>query len=744
MYDDLTNLLTSSQGSMAYHMVLSFVLLSSLAIAINHSLQKRTHRNQRQIIGLALLIVIRLLLFVIAGLGAKNIFSLENSLPSVNRLADTLTILTLIWLWAFPQPGRKEDIISILSGILISLGGIIAIFLWSQQDISQPFNTTRLSFYWSLFNIILLLCGELILILRQPNQLSMGLVMITTLLCGEIGHAIFPNEGFDYPFWVRLTQLAALPLLFGIPYDSPTYQDDITQKTHPSDDLIQKPSPADLGNTGIDQGVFRSALSLIKADSKEEICLAFCRFIAQSMVADICLILMPQSTKGSVVLECGYDLIVQEQIPHKTFEQSVIPGLATAISHKKPLVYPLNSPDLNNLRQLLLLREIGHFLAVPIYDEDETVCIIVLLSPYSKHEWTITDQQYIRESTPEIISLIQRLFHAAPKITAKTTAPVLPVDDEKLLNELAVLQAQNISYEEQLANLKKLGEDYSASLEIIRSLEEKNKLLTQNLKQGGVEILERSITDQGDGTNSFHGVIASLVQELHQPMSSITGYTDLLLSESVGVLSGDQKNYLDRIRASTDRIHNLISNLDHISLLDSDKETVIPESIDLSEIIDEVITHTSAQIRQKEIVLRVDLPDQLPKLYSDKNAVQKILFHLFENAISATPPAAEIYVQAKLQNGNLDSSTIQLSITDSGKGIPQDKIPQVFSRLEDVENPPIPGVGNKGAGLSISKSLVEKLGGQIWVESVQDKGSTFHLLLPLLSMDHKINGETIS
>ncbi len=225
-------------------------------------------------------------------------------------------------------------------------------------------------------------------------------------------------------------------------------------------------------------------------------------------------------------------------------------------------------------------------------------------------------------------------------------------------------------------------------------------------------------------------IIASISQELRQPMSSIVGYTDLLLGESVGILGALQRKFLERVKASTERMGALVDDLIQVSSSAGEKVDLTRESVDLNGLIDEAVALTMGQLREKNILLRVDIPEQLPAITADKDAMQQILIHLLQNAGSASRMEGEISIRALLKKEEGLEDFILLQVSDSGAGISSEDMPRVFSRLYRADNALIQGVGDTGVGLSIVKTLVEAHGGRIWVDSEAGKGSTFSILLP--------------
>jgi signal transduction histidine kinase len=200
----------------------------------------------------------------------------------------------------------------------------------------------------------------------------------------------------------------------------------------------------------------------------------------------------------------------------------------------------------------------------------------------------------------------------------------------------------------------------------------------------------------------------------------------------VGILGALQKKFLERVKASIDRMNHLIDDLIQISTIDSGSYLFTLQPLELLEAIDTAIEATSTQFREKELSLRVNIGSGLPKLHTDKDALQQILLHLLQNAGTATPSNGEIFLTAKIYEKSQDD-VILLSVTDTGEGIPKEDLPRVFSRLYRADNPLIQGVGDTGVGLSIAKTLTEALGGRIWVESELGSGSTYSVLLPTKS-----------
>jgi signal transduction histidine kinase len=161
-------------------------------------------------------------------------------------------------------------------------------------------------------------------------------------------------------------------------------------------------------------------------------------------------------------------------------------------------------------------------------------------------------------------------------------------------------------------------------------------------------------------------------------------------------------------------------------------------------VIDDAITATRTQFREKGITLKMDIPDELPRVHGDRDALQQVMIQLLSNAYRASRTDGEVALTAKFEpkyrmpgrNGSSEEvvDAVFVSIRDGGGGIPLEEQSRVFSRLYRADNPLIQGLGDTGVGLSIARALTEIHGGRIWLESVPGVGSTFKLVIPLHGM----------
>ena len=230
-------------------------------------------------------------------------------------------------------------------------------------------------------------------------------------------------------------------------------------------------------------------------------------------------------------------------------------------------------------------------------------------------------------------------------------------------------------------------------------------------------------------------MIASLIQELRTPMTSITGYTDLLLSESVGILGALQRKFLQRVKANIERMHAHLDDLIEVTAIDTGQLRLEPEPVQIAELIEEAIMNAATQCAEKEINIHLDLEEPLPPIYADRDGLSQVVLNLLSNACLSSPSGSQVTITARVQPGGEHTigspDYLIITVTDAGGGIPPEDRHRVFNRLYRADHPLIPGVGERGVGLAVAKALVEAHGGRIWVDSEMGVGSTFTVLLPL-------------
>lgn len=272
-------------------------------------------------------------------------------------------------------------------------------------------------------------------------------------------------------------------------------------------------------------------------------------------------------------------------------------------------------------------------------------------------------------------------------------------------------------------------EDESLDEELRMALEEVS-FLSSSLAEAERKIADLEVVrvDFSPSDEQFE-TIFSIARDLRQPLSSIVGYTDFLLSEAIGILGKMQRKYLERIKVSTERLGRLVDDLSLMTSVESNPNQLNLESVDLITLVDSALQDTDEALREKKISLNLDLPSEPLVISTDQRALRIVLVKLLRNASSVTPNGGDVSLGARLERSETDQDYILLQVGDSGEGIAALDLPRVFSPrpAETI----LPGVGSDGADLPNVKTLVEVLGGRIWVDSEPGQGATFSVLLPV-------------
>lgn len=239
----------------------------------------------------------------------------------------------------------------------------------------------------------------------------------------------------------------------------------------------------------------------------------------------------------------------------------------------------------------------------------------------------------------------------------------------------------------------------------------------------------RDISKEAEIERLKNEFISTVSHELRTPMTSIKGYADLLLSGNpkIGQLNSTQERFVKIIQSNSNRLTELVNDILEISRIETGRVKLDLITLDIIELINEVAASFEGQMAKKGLTFSLQLPEHLPPIYADKARLTQILVNLIGNAWQYTPEGGSINVYAKAIGG-----FVQVDVEDSGIGIVEKDLEYIFDRFFRSERTEVQVVDGTGLGLSITKSFVEMLGGQIWVKSKLDLGSTFSFTVPLV------------
>ncbi len=245
-------------------------------------------------------------------------------------------------------------------------------------------------------------------------------------------------------------------------------------------------------------------------------------------------------------------------------------------------------------------------------------------------------------------------------------------------------------------------------------------------------LLYQQVKEANQAKSEFVSMVS---HELKTPMTSMRGYTDLLLSGMTGDLTAQQRGFLETIAANIRRMSQQIQDLTDISRIETGQLHMDPVPTAFTLVVSETLQTVRGLLDAKNIELHLDLPPDLPSVMADKERLVQVLTNLISNACKYSPPDTDIYVKlcaAELPLGekNQPSPAVICAVQDTGYGISAEDQKRLFTKFFRADDPNIRKATGTGLGLSITRGIVELHGGNIWVESELGQGTTFTFAIP--------------
>ncbi len=409
----------------------------------------------------------------------------------------------------------------------------------------------------------------------------------------------------------------------------------------------------------------------------------------------------------------------------------------------------------------------------------------VYISPVLNEENTISNFIAIKEDVTEKRLLTQSLKESIE--TLKTITENLPVgimitDEDCNINEInltaaAILGFDNLedatsyvkknSYNQLFETLKKEQYKDEASGITITSLEEHLNIKENNISRTILKnIIPVKINNRNIRLEAFMDIsaqkemqqreavankaksefLANMSHEIRTPMNGIIGATELLGQTR---LSRDQQNVISIISRSCDNLLNIINDILDFSKIEAGKMKIELYPFNIRSTFDYLLDQMAFRSNDKNLELLAAVEETIPSaLVGDEGRLIQIIINLMGNAVKFTQDG-EVVLKADIESQNGEEVRIHFAIEDSGIGIPADKIEKIFESFTQADGSTTRKYGGTGLGTSISKMLVELMGGKIWVESPnphfswseENPGSVFHFVLPFTINRKQINNE---
>jgi len=240
--------------------------------------------------------------------------------------------------------------------------------------------------------------------------------------------------------------------------------------------------------------------------------------------------------------------------------------------------------------------------------------------------------------------------------------------------------------------------------------------LIQNLQDANAQL--------ADALDAKEAMIRNVSHELRTPLTMIRGYTELMLEGTLGPLADDQRDAVRVVLRNVERLHFMVDRLVQIRSLEAGKVVRFP--LDLSTWLPEIVAEWQNRAHEQSIDLQIVAPSTPVVVKADSRLFYSVIQNLLDNAFKFTPQGGTIRVRL-----TAEGPEAHIIVSDSGMGIPPDKLGRVFERFYQVDPSPTRKIGGMGIGLALCREIVNLHDGRIWAESEgEGRGTTFHVVIP--------------
>jgi signal transduction histidine kinase len=222
--------------------------------------------------------------------------------------------------------------------------------------------------------------------------------------------------------------------------------------------------------------------------------------------------------------------------------------------------------------------------------------------------------------------------------------------------------------------------------------------------------------------------VANISHELRTPLTHVKGYLELMVTESLGSISSEQQHALQVSQRAAAKLEGMIEDLIMFSLASRGEMSMKLDKVDLRRLISLAAKSALSKAEERGVQVLVAAPENLPAVQADPEKIGWAVNQLLDNSIKFTPSGGSVVVNLKEEGVSL----IQVSVTDTGIGIPPGRLKEIFEPFHQLDGSSTRHFGGTGLGLSLVRQIIEAHGSLLDVQSVEGKGSTFKF--PLLAV----------
>jgi signal transduction histidine kinase len=264
-------------------------------------------------------------------------------------------------------------------------------------------------------------------------------------------------------------------------------------------------------------------------------------------------------------------------------------------------------------------------------------------------------------------------------------------------------------------------------IQLRTALQASNRSLEQRVKDRTSELNDalQRLSELSQMKDNF---VANISHELRTPLTHVKGYLELLVTESLGKVSEEQRHALEVSQRAAGKLESMIDDLIMFSLATRGEMSMQLDKVDIGRLVNLAAKSAAAKAEERAVKVLAVAADDVPHVQADPEKIGWVLNQLLDNAIKFTPSGGSVVAAVHLEGNNL----VQVSVTDTGIGIPPNRIKEIFEPFHQLDGSSTRHYGGTGLGLSLVRQIVEAHGSLLDVQSMDGKGSVFKF--PLLAI----------
>lgn len=311
-------------------------------------------------------------------------------------------------------------------------------------------------------------------------------------------------------------------------------------------------------------------------------------------------------------------------------------------------------------------------------------------------------------------------------ITAESLQRALAYQQEATARGAPVLLGQALI---DLKLLERAELDQAVTEQIIQlrsALQMANRTLEHRVEERTAE-LQKALERVSELSQLKSNFVANISHELRTPLTHIKGYVELLVTESLGPLTNEQRHALQVSQQSTGKLESLIEDLIMVSLASRGEMSVKQETVDICRLANLAIKSHAEHAQERGVSLGTITDENVPLVQADSQKIAWVLHQLVDNGVKFTPSEGRVVVSVKREGENL----VIVSVADTGIGIPANRLEDIFEPFHQLDSSATRRYGGTGLGLSLVRQIIEAHGSMLEVQSLEGHGSLFKF--PLLA-----------